>query len=103
MKKRMKRWIINITVILFLFCTVIMTGCSDSKILNGKLVETYGLINESKVKVENVQYKLCVGNFIWGILLVETLIAPIYFFGFDIYEPVTFINETPCTEERGDC
>jgi len=90
MKKPVKRWVINITVILFLFSTVI--GCSESRIFDGKVVETYGLINKSEVKVENVQYKLCVGNFIWGILLVETLIAPIYFFGFDIYEPVAFIK-----------
>ena len=93
MNKRMKKWVINIMVILFLFSTLIATGCSDSKVLNGKLVETYGLINQGYTKVDNVQYRLCVGNFIWGIILVETIIAPIYFFGFDIYEPVIFIKE----------
>jgi hypothetical protein len=35
-----------------------------------------------------VQYKTVVGNVIWGIILVETIIAPIYFFGFSLYEPV---------------
>ena len=29
-----------------------------------------------------------VGNVVWSVLLVETVIAPIYFLGFSLFEPV---------------
>lgn len=53
-----------------------------------KVYETYGLFNESEVREEGVEYKLIFGNVVWGILLGETIIAPVYFFGFSLYEPV---------------
>jgi len=28
------------------------------------------------------------GNIIWGVILFVTVIAPIYFFGFSMFEPI---------------
>jgi len=74
------------------FC-LFTVGCGSDKVINGKLYETYGLINRDNVKSSNVKYKVIVGNVIWGILLCETIIAPIYFFGFSIQEPVCEVSE----------
>ena len=69
-----------------------LTGCADNKVINGNEYSTYGLINESTNKNPNIMYEISVGNVIWGVLLVQTVIAPLYFFGFSIYEPVRINN-----------
>ncbi len=72
-------------------CVIVLiffAACSDSKVINDIEYDTFGLINQMDKKNENIQYKVCWGNVIWGVLLVETVIAPIYFFGFDMFEPV---------------
>jgi hypothetical protein len=63
-------------------------GCGEDKKINGVWYETYGLINKHEVKDSNIRYRTIVGNVVWGIILVETLVAPVYFFGFSMYEPV---------------
>lgn len=63
-------------------------GCGNIKAIDGNLYDTYGILNESDMKNPDVEYRLIIGNVVWGILLVETLIAPVYFFGFSLYEPV---------------
>ncbi len=54
---------------------------------------TYGLFNESTDKSRNVCYKISIGNVVWSILLFETVIAPIYFIGFSLYNPVRMKND----------
>lgn len=77
-----------ITIILiFVFCSFVI-GCGNPRTINKFTYDTYGLFNESDKKNENIEYRLVVGNVIWSIILVETIIAPIYFLGFDLYEPI---------------
>ncbi len=82
-----------------LMCTIIiittLIGCGNSRIVNGKQRETIGLVNilvnDSSIlepKWPDVQYKMIMGNVIWGIILCETVVAPIYFFGFSMFEPI---------------
>lgn len=81
-------------IVAIVFCITII-GCADSKVINGKEVEPYGLINKNQVKQDNVHYRVCNESIIWGIILFETIVMPIYFFGFSLYEPVSAIsNET---------
>jgi len=47
----------------------------------------YGLFDDDK-KNPNVEYKVVAGNVVWGIILVETIVAPIILFGWYMYEPV---------------
>lgn len=74
-------------IIAALLASFIMS-CASNKTINGTCYETYGFINQSENKSEKVKYKICVGNFMWGIILVETVVFPIYFFGFSLYEPI---------------
>ena len=68
-------------------CTL-LAGCGQSKEIKGKVYGTYGLINSNEMKNPEIEYRLIIGNLIWSCLLVETIIAPIYFIGFSLYEPV---------------
>jgi len=74
-------------IILFVTCFLLI-GCGNSKIINGKKYGTYGLLNKESKMNPNIQYELIVGNVIWSAILCETIIMPIYFVGFDLYEPV---------------
>jgi hypothetical protein len=81
--KNMKKILIVLVVLAF-----IVAGCGNTKVIDGVEYDTYGLFNEGKMKNENVEYRLIVGNVVWSIILVETIVFPIYFVGFSIYEPV---------------
>jgi hypothetical protein len=81
-----------ITVAVIMVCSTII-GCGDSKVIDGVQYETYGLINADKEKNPNIEYRLIKGNVFWGIVLCETIIAPVYFFGFSLHEPVRKIDK----------
>ena len=81
----MKKVIIILTTIIFLSG---FYGCGDNKNIQGKTYGTYGLINKDEIKNNDIEYHLIVGNIIWSCILIETIIAPIYFLGFSIYEPI---------------
>lgn len=82
-----------------IICTIMMgiclvfTGCGDVKTLGGVTYDTYGFLNQSEKKNPDVRYELITGNIVWSVLLCETIIAPIYFLGFSLYEPVAEKDE----------
>lgn len=39
-------------------------------------------------RTQTFNTKLVVGNLVWGIILMETIVMQIYFFGFSIFEPI---------------
>jgi len=79
---------ILIVVLMMVMVMVMVTACSSSKVIDGKEYKPYGLIDKDDVKDPDIEYELVVGNLVWGCFLVETIIAPVYFFGFDLWEPV---------------
>lgn len=66
----------------------LLAGCGQNKEIKGKVYGTYGLINGDEMKNPEIEYRLIIGNVIWSCLLIETIIAPIYFIGFSLYEPI---------------
>lgn len=80
----MRTWMVLVLVV----AALLFSACSSQKTIDGVTYDTYGLFNEEDKKNPNVQYEPSVGNIIWGCLLFETIIAPVYFFGFDFMEPV---------------
>ncbi len=82
----MKKLITTLACLTLIVAT--FTGCGKPKTINGKYYETYGLLNADMKKDPNIQYEICYGNIVWGIVLSETVIAPVYFFGFSLYNPV---------------
>lgn len=49
---------------------------------------TYGIVNQSTSKSSKVCYDISVGNLVWSFILMETIVAPFYFVGFSIFNPV---------------
>ena len=68
--------------------TVGLCGCGDSRQINGTTYDTYGLFNEDTDKDPAVKYHIITGNVIWSVILCETIVFPIYFIGFSLYEPI---------------
>jgi len=85
MKKSLKKVVIAVLIMAFVS---IGYGCGDTKKIGNNIYDTYGFINSGEKRNENVEYKIIIGNVVWSILLVETIVAPLYFWGFSIYEPV---------------
>ncbi len=48
---------------------------------------TVGLFNEEK-RSNDVCYELSMGNVIWSIILIETIVFPVYFVGWSIFNPI---------------
>lgn len=78
-----------------------MTGCADNKNLPiskddvsiKSEVQTYGLFDRESVENPCVTYELSWGNIIWSVVLIETIVVPIYMVGFSLYEPVSVDRE----------
>jgi hypothetical protein len=82
-----------------LIFTVLLSSCANTLEYensqgNKVTAHSVGLFNQDD-KDPNVVYKLCVGNTIWSIVLVQTLVAPIYFVGWSILEPVSVRQQAP--------
>lgn len=65
-----------------------LSGCARPKVIGGVEYRPYGLMNADQRKNSRVEYDVVWGNVVWACILSETLIAPIYFFGFSLFEPV---------------
>lgn len=55
------------------------------------LVEPYGMFNTSKKK-SGVLYRASVGNIIWSVLLLETVVVPVVLCGWYLWEPKEMID-----------
>jgi len=82
----MKKIIVVMVLVCFSACGLM--GCGSTKSINGVEYDTYGLLNADAKKNPDIEYEVIWGNVFWGIVLSETIIAPVYFFGFSIFEPV---------------
>lgn len=82
--KKIRRGLVWLMVLMVLALSV---GCGEGKVINGQYHDTYGFFNEQQERNPKVCYRVIVGNVVWGIVLMETIIAPIYFFGFSLFEP----------------
>lgn len=65
----------------------LLTACGVPLDYNGKHYPTVGIAN-TQDRSEFMCYELSVGNTVWSILLVETVIAPVYFVGWSLWNPV---------------
>ena len=75
-------------IIATILLSILLVGCADERVINGKRYPTYGLLNADDNKDPGIRYRTVGGNIFWGIVLVETIAAPIYFFGYSMFEPI---------------
>lgn len=79
-------------------CAVILSlsACGNAKEICGKTYDTYGIFQTESEHNENIRYRVIPGNVIWSVVLIESVVFPVYFVGFSIYEPVD--SKVPCEE-----
>jgi len=82
--KNFKRFL---AVKLVVTLALLSTACGGAKI-NGVYYDSYGMANEQSHRNPNINYELSPGSVLWGIVLFETIIAPVYIIGWDLYTPV---------------
>ncbi len=78
----------KLTAIIIVLSLLFVLGCGNTKNIGGINYDTYGLFDKDEKKDPGIQYKIVWGNVIWGAILFKTIIAPIYFYGFSMWEPV---------------
>lgn len=71
-----------------------LVGCGGD-VVNGVTYDSYGIVNEQSQKNPNINYEISVGSVIWGIILCETIVVPIYIIGWDLMTPVSSMNVDP--------
>lgn len=80
---------------LMLFVSVLLMSCADSKTFkkaDGTMftAEPYGWANYQSKKIDGVVYECCLGNVIWSVVGVQTLVAPVWLSGWELFEPVRY-------------
>lgn len=90
-RNRIKR---GVCLFLALIFFIGISGCGQTKIIDNVEYDTYELLNSDDKRNPDIEYEIVWGNVFWGVVLVETIIAPIYFFGFHLFEPVGKIDHT---------
>lgn len=80
--------------------TMLLSGCGRSLTYENKEYSTYGLANESTHRSSKLCYEVSLGNIIWSIFLIETIVAPVYFIGWSIWNPVKPKNSNGTCEEN---
>ena len=68
--------------------SLLMVGCGQPKVIEGKYLPTYGLINQDENKDPTIRYEVSVGNMVWSVIFCETVVVPLYFFGWSLFNPV---------------
>lgn len=85
---------LGLLVVAALILFLAVSGCAKSKELcfkeNGRTIceriEPYGLFDSEK-QIKNVKYSVSWGNVALGVILCETVIAPVIIFGWYLFEP----------------
>lgn len=82
-----------------LLLTALLMSCADSKTFEKAdgtkfVAEPYGWANYQSNKIEGVVYEACFGNIIWDVIMVETIVVPIWLTGWELYEPVSYVEPT---------
>lgn len=91
MKKQM------ITLLLSLIL-ILQVGCGNTMVRNGYEYDTVGVLSSKNAMVK---YDIIWGNVIMGGLFFSTIIAPVYFFGFSMEEPVALWSDYNIVNQYG--
>lgn len=82
---------------LLLIAIIALSSCADSKTFERAdgtkfVAEPYGWANYQTKKIEGVTYEACIGNIVLDVIAVETIVIPILLTGWELYEPVSFVE-----------
>ncbi len=81
-------------LMMFALVCAMLVGCAESKTFRKAdgtefTAEPYGWMNKD-AKVDGVDYEVCEGSVLMCFLFSETIAAPLFISGLDLYEPVSY-------------
>lgn len=86
----MKKLIVALVVFGLLF-----VSCAEEKTINGVTYRPYGILNADTQKNPNIEYEVSGWAVFSGVVFVETIIVPVYTFGYNLWEPVGLKSTDP--------
>ena len=75
-------------IALLIGAAALLAGCDNNKNIEGKNYPVFGIANQEAQRDPNVIYEISAGSVIWGIILCETIVVPVYIIGWDLWQPV---------------
>lgn len=76
-------------ILLLLVCCMIFVSCGGPIVKDGTTYQCYGFLDSDTVKKPNVQYESSVGNAVLSVILIETIVIPIWLLGYKLYCPIS--------------
>ena len=81
---------INRMFLIFLVCISLgLSGCHNTKVINGIEYGTYGFLNKDTMQNPDINYEISIGSVIAAVIFCETIIVPLYVVLVDLYQPVS--------------
>lgn len=93
-------------LMIFILAALVICSCAKSKKFrkqDGTVFEAkpYGWANYDTRKIDGVKYEVNGLNIFWSIIGLETLVAPIYCTGWDLFEPVYYVENDSTERQYG--
>lgn len=84
-------------LIILIMSAVMICSCAESKKFRKQdgsvfMAEPYGWANYQTRKIDGVKYEMNVTNVVLSTIFVETIIAPVLITGYNLFEPVYYIE-----------
>lgn len=84
-------------LIILIMSAVMICSCAESKKFRKQdgsvfIAEPYGWANYQTRKIDGVKYEMNITNVVLSTIFVETIIAPVLITGYNLFEPVYYIE-----------
>jgi hypothetical protein len=76
------------SIIALCLTALFLTGCAHPVKQGTMKYVPYGIANEQTKRDPNIKYEISAGSVVFAIVFFETIIAPVYIVGWDLYQPV---------------
>ena len=80
--------------IIALLMLILFISCADTKRIDGIKYNYYGFFNQNTEKNPDIEYRIVLGNVVWGIIFAETIVVPVIIIGWALFEPVGASDST---------
>lgn len=80
----------KLTSLLLIVVTLFSFGCAQSKVIDGKRYDPKGVFTLDD-KDKGIHYRVSVGNVVWSVITLESVIIPVILCGWYLWEP-EYIN-----------
>ena len=90
-------------IALICLVSIFFSSCAENKTIDGVTYRPYSFLNEETCKNDSVQYSISGWAVASGVIFAETIIVPIYVFGYNLYEPVGLKKDYKSGKAKGVC